>query len=417
MAAPTPALRDALSREAQLLALSARNTQDAGVSRQLAPNLNWPRVLYLAQRERATAILWQRLLQTAVAQVPRDLAAQWQKLAMVSEFHMAQLERLLRDALDLLARKGIDVLLLKGSALAYTAYGSFAERPMGDLDLLVRPEQAEEAWTLLQGRGWTWPSAQWPRARYATHQHLPPLASSRGGDAILEVHAELLPGGHPFDWPVDTVWAAARRLRMGGREIAVPHPLHQLLHVCLHFAWSHEMQWGAWRMLRDVEVLARRGDLAWPRFVQLARETRAATCCFWTLRLARNLVAAAIPDDVLQALRPPRPEFVLKRLEYHYLRHLFAAERTCPSKMLSNALWELGIAPGWSRHGSARPWHASERWTETTRRPLTAAGWSRRFLDRARHAALAIRYLGSITAISGRLPRPASASATTPSAP
>src|SRR3989454_3864660 len=113
-------------------------------------------------------------------------------------FRSLHLEHVLHEILATLAARGIEALLLKGAGLAYTAYASFADRPMGDIDVLVRPEQAEEAWSLFRAQGWTWPSAQWPRERYSAHQHLPPLIQQSAGGARLEIHRDLLPG-HGLD--------------------------------------------------------------------------------------------------------------------------------------------------------------------------------------------------------------------------
>jgi hypothetical protein len=393
------AYRSPLSREAQLLALSTQTApQDAALSRLLDSNLNWRKVVHLAHQEGATATLWHCLLRTGTDRVPHDVATQWKKLAMVSEFQMQHLERLLHESLDVLAGEGIEAMLLKGSALGYTHYSSFTDRPMGDLDLLVRHERAREAWSLLQAKGWTWPSERWPAALYTAHQHLPPLVSSRGGGACLEIHTELLPRSHPFQWPIADVWLRAQRLHVRGRPILVPDSLEQLLHVCVHFAWSHEMKWGGWRTLRDIATLTARGDVTWPRFVLLAQNSRTATCCYWTLRLARTYAGAAVPDDVLRALRPPRPEFLLRRLEHHYVLQLFAVGTRCPPETLSKTLWEVGIAPRWSHHGSARPWQGSERWTSPARPPLRRTAWPRRFLSRAGRAAVGLGYLGRLTA-------------------
>src|SRR5438034_6898070 len=78
----------------------------------------------------------------------------------------------------------------------------------------------------------------------------------------LEIHRDLLPG-HGFRLATDAVWARARRVPANDRVVLVPHPVHQLLHVCVHFAWSHGMQWGTWRALRDVAAITHRDDFAW----------------------------------------------------------------------------------------------------------------------------------------------------------
>jgi hypothetical protein len=91
------------------------------------------------------------------------------------------------------------------------------------------------------------------------------------------------------------------------------------------------MEWGGWRAFRDVNALARSGDWSWPEFVDLARDSRGATSCYWTLRLARGLAGAPIPDDVLRAFR--------RDVSLPYLRLLppgFSCVTTITMSFLSN---------------------------------------------------------------------------------
>jgi hypothetical protein len=392
--------RSSLSPETQVLLKVADGHDRPAASLPIDTSFDWTKLLLLAQEEGAVALVWQWLRRLGFAdRVPTDIAIQWQRLAMVTEFQMLHLERLLQGILDIFAAYGIECVLLKGSALAYTVYGSFAARPMGDLDLLVRPSQAQEAWALLQANGWVWPSDRWPSDHYVAHQHLPPLVHSSGSDLRVEIHTALLPGGHPFSWPVEDVWNEATHLLVQSRSVLVPEPFHQLLHLCIHYAWSHEMRWGSWRALRDVAAITRTDNIGWTEFVEAARNCRATTCCYWTLRLAHDLTGAAVPEDVLHALRPPRPESLLRRLECHYMLQLFALENACPSEGLNNALWQLGIAPRWCGHGGVRPWQGSEHWSEQQPAP---APLPRRVLNRLRHAAAILGYLGRVTAAMGR---------------
>jgi len=376
--------RSSLSSEIQLLLLTAAaSPNDAALRNVLSAGINWQRLCALAAHEKAASVLLRQLGRVGVdagTSGYQDL----RQLATISVMQMLQLEQLLHQTVDILAKQEIEVLLLKGAGLAYTAYSSFADRPMGDLDLLVRPQHANRAWSLLQTRGWKLPEAQGGVDRFTGHHHLPPLFHESGASR-LEIHENLLPGEHPFVFSTVAFWERAKRVTANGQVFIVPNSMHQLWHVCVHFAWSHAMQWGSWRTLRDSAAIIRHGGFDWTEFASLARDTRAATCCFWTLRLTRSLAGADVPDHVLASLRPPYPEFIIERLERHFVSSLFPSEDRCPSVWVTRWLWEAGIAPRWSKHGAARPWQVTERWmagsgpAESERAGgHTLAGWFRK---------------------------------------
>src|SRR5206468_11317277 len=97
----------------------------------------------------------------------------------------------------------------------------------------------------------------------------------------------------------------------------------------------------------------------------------------------------------LQALRPPLPAFLQNMYEHHYVFQLFPTERRCPSVRLDRRLWALGMAPGWSGHGSARPWQIAR--VEAANQPSNSDPWPRRFLSHLSQVGASMGYLGRIS--------------------
>ena len=52
--------------------------------------------------------------------------------------------------LDAFEKMGVEALVLKGAALAVSAYQDIGHRPMGDIDLLVRPRDLQRAWKIIE---------------------------------------------------------------------------------------------------------------------------------------------------------------------------------------------------------------------------------------------------------------------------
>jgi hypothetical protein len=343
-----------------VLLMAAARPNDAQLQRLLEGPIDWGRLLAIAQRQGATAAVWRRLGALAPESVPGEVGTTFRRLALVAEFKQARLEQRLFHALDLLASARIRVLLLKGAALGLTLYERFADRPMADVDLLVDPERAGDAQELLLAGGWVIAGDARSGEFYEAHQHLAPLGDAAGSGVGLELHTDLFFHQHPFHLPLERLWAESRTMLRNGREVQVPSANHLLLHTCLHFAWSHMASYGAWRTFRDLHEFQLRNAIDWASFCEVARAARAATCCYWALRLARVLASVQVPDRVLARLSPPGGELLLAGVERHLVNGIFPLATPCPSVRLAKLMWKLGIRPGWSGHSGIVPWQRSE---------------------------------------------------------
>jgi hypothetical protein len=358
-----------LSPEAQLLFLTAGPAENDAQIRALvhAESLRWPVVTALAAATKSTGVLWRRFNRVTGGDLPAEARERMQHLALVTDFRLAHLRDRVLHVVDVITGMQLDGILLKGAALAIAAYRSFPDRPMGDVDILLAPDDAVQVQQTLLNAGW-WerlllnPDADTQDRRrdfYTSHHHLPPLADNKGTGVALELHTDLFPPGAPFRLPPYRVREAAQKVSYEGREISVPSTEHLLLHLCLHFAWSNEMRSGAWRTFRDVHAIATSRTVDWERVVAAAELARASTCCYWTLRLAQSVAGVPFPPDAARMLRPRLPEAVLRRVELHFAHELMPTESICPSVRAGRAMWELAIRPEWSGHGRIRPWLAS----------------------------------------------------------
>lgn len=365
---PDAMLLSSLSREAQLLLLTAGPaTTEARIRELVTSDLNWQLIAALAAGAKAAPTVLKRVDEATDGRTPAAARKRLQPLAMVTQFRQVRLEECFLEVVEKLAPGDCDGVLLKGAALAVTVYDSFAERPMGDIDVLLSPSAAARVQQELLGAGWkeeylSDPDLEHHARRqhfYQGHHHLPPLIDPSGAGAVVELHTDVCPPGHPFQGQAAGMWERARRADYGGRPVLVPDPADLLLHLCLHFAWSHLMLTGGWRTFRDINALDEAGVIDWPRFLGNAESARGQTCCYWTLRMARSLTGLVVPDEILEALRPPLPAALLDKVERHLAHEIIPSERICPSVRVRRRVWEIAFRPGWSGHGWVRPWLVS----------------------------------------------------------
>ena len=362
---PDRALLARLSPETRLLLAAAPAAPDRDrLAAGLGAGIRWDRLTELLVRERATVPFWRRVRPLA-DRIEPEAREGLERRAAADELRMRLLARRLAESLDVLEEAGLEAMVLKGGALAHTLYPDPGERPMADLDLLVRPERGEEARRALASAGWRRDEDRYPGESYRRHYHLPPLRDEGGSGAALEIHTGLLLPGHPFALGPETLRRRARTASIRGRPLRVPDPVDHLVYLCLHFAWGHALESGAWRTARDVGVLAGAEGFSWEIFLDRVREAGAGPFAHWTLRLAARLCGRTSPPAVREALRPPLPGPLLRRLDRHFAAQLFVTEPGCPSVWLRRRLWTLATRPAGGRPPGVRPWSHIEDFLES----------------------------------------------------
>jgi hypothetical protein len=188
-----------------------------GLPFNLPSDTDWRALLALAQ-ENGVLLLVDRLLLASGAHVPGFFRNAAQEYRVAAESLGAALETLLQD----FAEQGIEVLPLKGPALALALYGDAALRQSNDIDLLVRRDDFSNAEALLLGRGFDTLGAASEHDRRFLR-----------GELLVELHFELAsPRFFPFD--IDSIWGRSRRSDFRGKPARAMSKGDLVLYLCAH---------------------------------------------------------------------------------------------------------------------------------------------------------------------------------------
>jgi hypothetical protein len=270
--------------------------------------LDWQRVLNLALHHDVAP-----LLQHALRTMPLPSAV---PAAALTELHRARAANALRSALlyDELAgvlawahRQHIDIIVMKGAALAEMVYGDRTLRPMRDVDLLVRPEHLEAVEAFLTARGYTL-DAERARARewYRRHDyHVAYYKRSAGLPTLcIEPHWHLDLPSRPFRIDLEGIWTRAVPAVVAGVEAKTLSPEDALLHLCLH-ACKHKLT-ASLRSYCDIAAVVHRhaAQMDWTRVADRAWDWQVNTFVYVPLAVARDLLEAPVPAPVLDRLVP-----------------------------------------------------------------------------------------------------------------
>ena len=301
------------ARAAALLSPSARvlvaaASPDGGASQaSLLPwrEVHWPTLVSLTSFERAEAQVFRLMRAAPVGAVPADVLASMQGIFRVLMFRAAELGEAAARVVDAFAEHGVDALWLKGAALAMQSPNEFSRRSMGDLDVLVRPADADRARAALRQVGWTDGLAD---PSYGGHHHDAPMLW-RGG-ARLELHGGLFPPGHPFVQDDPGIWLTRGVLvPWGGRLVRVLTAPWHLVHASAHWAWSHEGEVGTWQYLYDAHDLLsdwKAEDVRWAELASHARAIGAEVPVGWALWAGARLAGIPVGEPFLTGLRGRR---------------------------------------------------------------------------------------------------------------
>ncbi len=234
-----------LNPEDQLLVSCGRPAFDEAVFSRLCSEVrDWDALLRKAARHRVILRLHAFLKQIGAGGILEPAA--WRKIEEVSrltQFRVMALEAELSETLlPRFNQAGIEPLLLKGLALNRTVYAGKPCRSFKDLDLLIHPNEAGRARSVLEGLGYQ----EKQDSHFPSRWHERVLSPLLPQNAISFFHAErrvpvdlhLEPFGEdaPVRWEPDWLWKEARPVPVGDSSAWIPHPDRLFLHLLFHLA-------------------------------------------------------------------------------------------------------------------------------------------------------------------------------------
>ena len=259
-------------------------------------------------------------LQLEAGGARRATAAQWLRLRCE-----------LRSLLSEFAGHHVDCVVLKGAALAFTAYPDSSLRSVSDIDLLLRPKSLRKALQLIDEAGFRCPK----RFEFAHPVILKdfvvpgeeislPLEKPGTRDRI-EVHTQLESAEPWFPVPTETVWEHTVEIDWNDLRINILDPHEFLFHLVLHLARGHFFSLGL-RPLLDVHLWVELQEkrLDWEWIAQECVRRGYAEWMYITLKMVNDAFTTQVPEYFFDHVaRPPE----LDRLEGLAYEQIWADRR------------------------------------------------------------------------------------------
>ncbi len=310
--------RTELSREFLLVAACCEwpgsEARDRRLALLAAPKLDWDLFLKLTLRHRIEGLV-HRALTEARIEIPEHvrsaLAGRAAAIGTQNLLQSAESARLRR----LLGERGIECLFLKGVPLAALAYGTISVKQAWDIDLLVAPEAAAVAASMLAEQGY---ERRFPGPEISDEGFAQWVATAKESlwihptsGMVVELHtalvdnAEFLPGLSPSSAPhLVQIGAGIELPTLGTDEL--------FAYICLHGAWH---AWARLKWLADVAALAAKvGPKETERLYRRSVELGAGRSSAQALLLSARLLALPLDPGLEEELRRDPATLWLERL-------------------------------------------------------------------------------------------------------
>jgi hypothetical protein len=295
--------------ENQLLLSCARTYVDSAQAEQiralLRGDLDWVYLIRTALQHCVMPLLYWNLQSTCPEAVPEAILNELGRYFNANTVRNLFLVRELLTLLSRLEERGIPAIPYKGLVLAASAYGNFALRQFGDLDMLVHEHDAVRAKDLLISQGYRLQYQPPAVCEALLRRFRQSYDLVREDDQVfVELHWDII------SWPIFRLpnsaflWEHLEIVLLADIPVRNLAPEDVLPLLCAHGA-KHRWERLGW--ICDIaELLHMHPGIKWERVMEQARRLGSVRMLYLGLFLAHGLLGAAVPADILRQMRVER---------------------------------------------------------------------------------------------------------------
>ncbi len=283
----------------------ARNSE--GVLLRASRVHDWENIVGLAGKQGVTLLLlplWTDLAERGI--MPAFVATQAQGMAYAQAAKLMRLRVALKQVLSGFVESKLQVMVLKGAALASLCYDGAFLRPSGDIDLLCREEEFEKVREVLFSQGFCMQEeGPLPRRCTTLEAYYERHFVHRSGMARIDLHLDCITlGMKPRN--TEALWGRAMQLRIDGASALALSPEHQVLMLSVHL---HRHGFSRLIWFKDIDLIMRRfqRDIDWDEVARTARAEGAASTLWYTGHFLQRMLGTPVPREIASGLRPSLP--------------------------------------------------------------------------------------------------------------
>ncbi|MFZ0961737.1 MAG: nucleotidyltransferase family protein [Terriglobia bacterium] len=297
-----------LGPEDQLCLLLARGRFTPEVAKRavdrLEAGVRWAVLLERARAHGLIPLVYHRLRALEFRGVPPPVRRELTDTFGINAIRNVLLTQELAQVLAKLAAAGVQVIPLKGIALAESLYDDAALRACADLDILVHPKYFAESLVILQSCGYEARCGE-PAFVHLLARYGKDCAMMRQDARLaypVQVHCGLIWGGPLEQGLLDEIWSEASSRPFHAAPAYAMSPEWEFLYLAVHaarhglfpFKWLVDLDWLLLRGALDCEKVQQKARrLGWEKVVQ--------SC----LAACTALLETPVPGPFARAATPP----------------------------------------------------------------------------------------------------------------
>ena len=254
--------------------------------------IDWQRVFIISNLHDVSGLVYYTLKKHDLTRlVPEDFEESLRLKYYDNAVRNIAAEKAVNKLSDIIDNK---VVFIKGADLFQSLYPSTGIRSMGDIDILVEKEHAEDVWYSLLQNGFTSKEGQQIQYRSEMHEnlcsHLPQLHSDT---FVAEVHWNIFGIGKLY--PLSKI-AFETAVRVRGNIYVLSNEM-KLIHLCNHFR-RHLMSGASLRHLCDINELMQKheDEINWTEIEETIKNTDLEKDMVIAMTYAHMYLGTAVPE-------------------------------------------------------------------------------------------------------------------------
>lgn len=275
--------------------------QQTRLRRLLAQVPDWDYLFSTASTHGLIPLLHKHLHSLSTDVVPIDFRTRVKRESVGNSQNVLHLAGKQLKLFRLLKDNQIPVAILKGSALAQSAYGELSLRQAGDIDVLISRAHFARARSLLELLGYQMTPRLTPTqlsAHLASHCEIQFVRDD--WFTVVDLHWALAPKSFVFKMDTDELLSRLQPVAIAGTEIDTLATEDLIVYLAMHGA---KHLWRALEWISSLGELIRSAEsIAWDVVVARAEKAHATRMLALGLHLAEQISNIALPAEVLRAV-------------------------------------------------------------------------------------------------------------------